>query len=76
MYISFPGYSMDESEHKASRIDERKFTEMMPRVPGAYDLVTKTPIFVPTDQPDISSYGGKNKKSKNKVPVYTDTSLY
>ena len=23
MYISFPGYSMDESEHKASRIDER-----------------------------------------------------
>ena len=46
---------------------------MMPREPGAYELATKTPIFVPNNQPAMSTYSGKNKKSKSKV--YTDTHL-
>ena len=45
----------------------------MPREPGAYELATKTPIFVPNNQPAMSTYSGKNKKSKSKV--YTDTHL-
>ena len=59
-------------DHCLAKPSEAQFkcTGMLSRAPNAYQLLTETPIFVPTNQPDLpDSYRGK----KNNVDTHPNS---